>query len=253
MASEEGIQERVWQGDDLENRCEAGACDLPERCLREVLAPEDLPASDGPSVGAEAQGKLADPAWCRSLPHGADEDDEDAEIDLWTKEADRRRGDSLPATVTIAAEAQSEALWLGKLEGSTPRLAEIVGAVQASAARARFLAGLLCKVLVDRQKDRPQSGGARQIVIHGRVLRSCEKLRSTPLGKLDPVIRLFEGNFLAASAKLLRDHGFHIDYLGHSHPFAYFRDGFQQMSSRASVKNVKLLRRTPAACSPIEG
>jgi hypothetical protein len=202
MAREEGIQERVWQGADLEHRCEAGACELPEQCLREVLAPEDLPASDGPSVGAEAQGQLADPAWCRSLPHGADEDDEHAEIDLGTKEADRRRGDSLPATVTVAAEAQSEALRLGKLEGSPPWLAEIVSAVQASAARAGFLAGLLCKVLVDGQKNRPQSGGTRQIVIHGRVLRSCGKLRSTPLGRLDPVIRLFEGNFLASLSQV---------------------------------------------------
>jgi hypothetical protein len=33
-------------------------------------------------------------------------------------------------------------------------------------------------------------------VIHDRVLRSCRKPRSTPLGKLDPVIRLFEGNFV---------------------------------------------------------
>src|SRR6266403_607252 len=101
MAEKEGVHERVGQGDDLGKRHLTGVCDLPERCLRELLAPEDLPASDGPSVGAEAHGKLADPAWCRSLPHGADEDDDDAEIDLGTKEADRRRGDSLPATVTI--------------------------------------------------------------------------------------------------------------------------------------------------------
>ena len=32
-------------------------------------------------------------------------------------------------------------------------------------------------------------------MIHGRVLRGCGKQRSTPLKNLDPVIRLFEGNF----------------------------------------------------------
>ena len=34
-------------------------------------------------------------------------------------------------------------------------------------------------------------------MIHGRVLRCCGKPRSTPLGKLDPVTRLLEGNFVA--------------------------------------------------------
>ena len=92
----------------LDNRRQTGACDLPERGLGKVFAPEDLPASDGPSVGAEALGKLADSAWCRPLPHGADEDDDGAEVDLSAEEAYRRRCHSLPATVAIAAEAQSD-------------------------------------------------------------------------------------------------------------------------------------------------
>ena len=74
--------------------------------------------------------------------------------------------------------------------------------MQASATRTRFLAGFLCEILVDRQKERPEPGGPRQIVIHGRVLRGCGKPRSTPLGKLDPVIRLFEGNFLGCLSDL---------------------------------------------------
>ena len=69
MAAEEGIHERVWQGDDLDKRQQTGAFDLPERRLREVFAPESLPASD---VGTEVGGELADSAWCRPLPHGAD-------------------------------------------------------------------------------------------------------------------------------------------------------------------------------------
>src|SRR5208282_3108373 len=174
MAEKEGIHQRIWQADDFDSRYEMGTSDLPERCLRKVFAPEDLPASDGPTVGTEASGKLADPVWFRSLPHGADEDNDDAQVDLWTEEADRRRCHSLPATVAIAAEAQSEALWLGKLEGSAPWLPEVVGAVQMSAARTRVLAGGLGKILVDRKKERPEAGIARQIVIHGRVLRGCD-------------------------------------------------------------------------------
>jgi hypothetical protein len=53
MLAEEGVHERVWQGDDLDNGYQTGTRDSPERCLWEVFTPEDLPASDGPSVGAE--------------------------------------------------------------------------------------------------------------------------------------------------------------------------------------------------------
>src|SRR5208337_69707 len=49
--------------------------------------------------------------------------------------------------------------------------------------------------------------------------RCCNTLRSTPLGNLDPVIRLFEGIFLTASANLIRNREFHVDYLGHAHRF----------------------------------
>jgi hypothetical protein len=42
-------------------------------------------------------------------------------------------------------------------------------------------------------------------VIHDRVLRSCAKPRSTPLGKLDPVIRLFEGNFIGCLSDLAQE------------------------------------------------
>jgi hypothetical protein len=122
MAEKEGIHQRVWQADDLDSRYETGVCDLPERCLGKVFAPEDLPTSDGPAVGAEAIGQFTDAVWCRPLPHGADQDHDGAQVDLWTEEAYLRRCHPLPATVTIAAEAQSEALGLGKLVPSAPRL-----------------------------------------------------------------------------------------------------------------------------------
>src|SRR5271157_1459418 len=76
MAEKEGIHQRIWQADDFDSRYKMGTGDLPERCLRKVFAPEDLPASDGPTVGAEARGKLADSPWRGPLPHGADEDDD---------------------------------------------------------------------------------------------------------------------------------------------------------------------------------
>src|ERR1700730_12925026 len=69
--AEERVLERVRQGDDLENRDQTSACDLPERGLRNVSAPEDLPASDGPFVSTEAFGELADSARLWPLPHGA--------------------------------------------------------------------------------------------------------------------------------------------------------------------------------------
>ena len=78
-----------------------------------MFAPEELPASNGLWIGAEALRKLANPAWRRPLPQCADEDDDGAQVDLPAEEAYRRRRRSLPATVAIAAEAQSESLQLG--------------------------------------------------------------------------------------------------------------------------------------------
>ena len=150
---EEGVHEREGQGDDFDNRLQTGACHLPERCPGKMIAPEDLPASDGPSVGAAKLEEVADLARSRSLPHGADEDDDGGEVDLWAEEAHRRRSDALPAAVAIAAEAQPDPLWLGYLIGIAPRLPGIVGAVKASTTGTPLLAGGLRKILVDLEKE----------------------------------------------------------------------------------------------------
>src|SRR5580658_534069 len=63
MTAEERVHKRVRQAVDLDSRHKTGACDLPEMGLRKVFAPEDLPASDGPLINAEAFGELADSAW----------------------------------------------------------------------------------------------------------------------------------------------------------------------------------------------
>src|SRR5271165_5092562 len=58
MAEEKGFHDGIWQGEDLDKWYQPGPFDLPERCLRKVFAPEDLPASNGPSIGAEASRKF---------------------------------------------------------------------------------------------------------------------------------------------------------------------------------------------------
>src|SRR5579859_4090282 len=171
MAEKKGIHQRIWQAGEFDDRYEMRTCNLPERRLGKVFTPEDLPAGDGPPVGAEACGEVADSPWRGPLSHSADEDDDGAQVDLGPEEAHRRRRRSLPAAVAIAAEAQSEAQWLGKLDGGAARLSGVVGRVQVSAARTRFLAGFLCEILINGQEERPEPGGPRQIVIHGRVLR----------------------------------------------------------------------------------
>src|SRR5271166_2768096 len=113
MAEEKGFHDGIWQGEDLDKWYQPGPFDLPERCLRKVFAPEDLPASNGPSIGAEASRKFAHTTRCWPLPHGADHDDDGAQVHLRAEKAYRRRCRPLPAAITIAAEAQSKALWLG--------------------------------------------------------------------------------------------------------------------------------------------
>src|SRR5262245_58823648 len=113
MTAEEGVDQRVGQAGDRAKGNEIGTCHLPERRLREVFAPEALPAGDCAVVGAEAFGEVTEPAWVGPLPHRADQDNDGREVDLSAKETHRRGRQSLPATVAIAAEAQSEALELG--------------------------------------------------------------------------------------------------------------------------------------------
>ena len=112
MAADERVQERERKGDDMGSRLQASACSLPEGSLGKVFAPEDLPARDGPPVGTEALGELTDSARCRPLPHGADEDDDGAQVHFSAKEANGGRSDSLPATVALTAKAEPDSLWL---------------------------------------------------------------------------------------------------------------------------------------------
>lgn len=91
----------------------ATARHLPEWCLWNTFSPEDLPSRDGPSVGAEEAGKLADSARRGPLPHGAHQDDHGAEVHLWAEKTHGRWCDPLAAAVAIATEAEPLAVRLG--------------------------------------------------------------------------------------------------------------------------------------------
>ncbi len=114
-----------------------------------MFAPEDLPASDASSVGTEKLGKLTDSPRRGPLPHGSHQDDHRTEINLGPKETYRRWRYPLAATVPIAAEAKPAAVLFRQIIGTAPRLPRVVGAVQATAARARLLASGLGQILVN--------------------------------------------------------------------------------------------------------
>ena len=153
----------------MEREASTGA--LPEMGLGNVLAPELLPASNGPPVNTEERGKLTDSPRRRSVPHGADQNDEGADIDLSAEEAHGRCRGALSAAVAIATETEPGVVCIGQRVAIAPRLAGIIGSVQAPTARTSMPAGSLREVLVDREKEGPKAGGGRKRVIHRWVLR----------------------------------------------------------------------------------
>src|SRR3954468_23528321 len=169
--AEESVEEGPRKGREIDIGGQSGAGHLPEGGVGEELAPEDLPARDGATIGAEVSGKLAEPARCRPVAHGGDQEDHDGEVDPSAEEAHRRRSDPLAAAVALAAEAESVLVSLGEGVGPAARLAGVVGTVQPTAAGTGPFARGLGKVFVDRDEERPESGVGGQAVIHRRVLR----------------------------------------------------------------------------------
>src|SRR5262249_41595997 len=149
-------------------------CALPERCLRKVLLPKQLPAGNGSPVGAEQLGQFADATRRRSLPHGAYQHDHRKEIDLAAEETHRRRCHAFTATVARAAETETVVVVFGKILG-TARLAGIIGAMQAAPTRAGLLPRTLGKILVDGKKKQPKRGTAGQFMVHEGVLHGPGK------------------------------------------------------------------------------
>jgi hypothetical protein len=153
------------------------------------------------------------------LAHGADEDDDRAEVKLSAKKAYGGGRDSLTTTVAIAAEAQTALIGIGErlVPVGAAGLARIFGRVETAAARrAAFLPGNIGEIAIDGVKKVPESGAARQFVVHVEYSKVVINHRSTPLGKLDLAIRLFEGIFFRPSEKLLEIGEIRLKEIGRS-------------------------------------
>ena len=98
-----------------------------------------MPPSNGRGVDAKQPRKLANAAWGWALAHRADQDHHRAEVDLPAKEAHGRGRRAFSAAVTITAEAEPVAALLGQVNRSAARRSTIIGAMQASPARASLL------------------------------------------------------------------------------------------------------------------
>jgi len=186
----ECFQQRQGQNGDFNNWHEASSCNFPERRLRNVVAPEGLPSRDGRPINTKERRKLADPARPWTLPHCADQDHHGTQVDFSAEKTDRWRRHPLPAAVAIAAEAKPAAILLRQMIRPAPRCPWVVGAVEATTARASFLPSRMGQVLVNRQKERPETPTSMQLMpYHGVLLRlkplkedtPCESSRSITL------------------------------------------------------------------------
>ncbi len=177
----ERFQERLRQGGNLDNRHETTARDFPERCPRNVVAPEGLPSRDGRSVNTKQRRKLADSARRCTLPHGTDQDHHGTKVDLSAEKSHRRRRHPLSAAIAITAEAEPRAILLRQMIRPAPRCPRVGGAVEATTARASFLPRRFGQVLVNRQKERRETPTSMQLMpYHGMLLELGTLKEDTP-------------------------------------------------------------------------
>ena len=134
------------------------------RASAKLFAPEGLPPSDGCCVDIEQPRKLADPPRRWSLPHRADQDDHGSEVNLPAEEPHRWRGRPLSTSVTIAAEAEPVAILLGQIARATPRCSRVIGAVEASTARACVTPSAFGQVLINRPEKGPETSTMKQVM-----------------------------------------------------------------------------------------
>jgi hypothetical protein len=181
---------------DLDDWYETTARGFPEGRQRKTFSPEGPPTIDRASVGIEEFGEFPDSSRRRTLPHGGDQDDDSAEINLSAEKTDRPRSHPLAASVALAAEAMPPEVNSRQIIRPTPRLPRVVSPVQPPTARTGVLASSLGKFLINIGQKQPETSIANQIMVHRGVLRRLWKnQRSTPLKDRDQVIRLFEGTF----------------------------------------------------------
>ena len=102
---DERFGERLWESDHIHRSQQPTTGDFPERRLRDLLLPEDLPSRDGPPIGTKEPRELGNSTWRGLLSHGRDEDNDGTEINLSAEKPHRRRRDSLAAPVAITTEA----------------------------------------------------------------------------------------------------------------------------------------------------
>ena len=134
------------------------------------VAPEGLPSRDGRSVNTKKGRKVADSARRWTLPHGADQDHHGTKVDLSAEKTDRWRRRPLSAAIAITAEAEPRAVLRRQMVRPAPRYPRVVGRVQATTARASFLPSRIGQVLVDRQKERPETSTSMQLMPYRGVL-----------------------------------------------------------------------------------
>ena len=85
---------------DLDDWYQTTARDFPESRQRKTFSPEGPPTIDCASVGIEEFGEFPDSSRRRTLPHGGDQDDDSAEINLSAEKTNRRARRPLAASVT---------------------------------------------------------------------------------------------------------------------------------------------------------
>jgi hypothetical protein len=191
----ERFQQRQRQNDDFNNWHDATSCKFPKRRLRNVVTLEGLPSRDGRPVNTKQRRKLVDPARRWTLPHGADQDHHGTKVDLSAEKTDRWRRHPLPAAVAIAAEAEPAAILLRQMIRPAPRCTRVVGAVEATTARASLLPSRIGQVLVNRQKERPETPTSMQLMPHHGVLLGLKPLKEDTPCEGSRSITLIDGGY----------------------------------------------------------
>jgi hypothetical protein len=170
--AEESFHQRPRKFGNVDYRYKTSAFNPPERGLRKVFSPEDLPPSDRSPVHFEEIGKFADTAWRGPLPHRGDQDDHGAKVHLSAQKPYRWRSHSLSAPILVAAEAEPLPKSLGQIPRAAPRFSPKVTAVQSTTACATILARLFREILVQRKQKQPKLRIAKQSMVHNCVLQS---------------------------------------------------------------------------------
>ena len=146
-------------------------------------------------VNTKQPRKLVDSARRRTLSHGADQDHHRTKVDLSAEKTDRRWRHPLSATVAIAAKAEPAAILLRQMIRPAARCTRVVGAVEATTARASLLPSRIGQVLVNRQKERLETTTSMQLMPHHGVLLGLKPLKEDTPCEGSRSITLIDGGY----------------------------------------------------------